>query len=212
MARRRMTVKRIDPWSVLKFGFLVNIVLLIIFLMVMAVVWFIVDRLQLVDQVCGIAADVGFTQCGINAGNLFRSLILLGLLWVVIQTAVLVFFSFLYNLISDLTGGLGLTIVDDTAPSAATAPARQVATAGHQPGAARTATGWTSTGARSSTSATDGSGTQTAVRQEAPARQDATPRQDATERHEPVASTDPGGRAVTRARATASDDELFGDR
>jgi len=210
VARRRMTVKRIDPWSVLKFGFLVNIVLLVIFMMVMGVVWFIVDRLQLVDQVCGIATDVGFTQCGINAGNLFRSLILLGLLWVVIQTAVLVFFSFLYNLISDLTGGLGLTIVDDTAPAAASAPARQVTTAGHQPGATRT-TGQAATGARP-TATTDGVGRSAPSQGSANPRQDAGARQDATQRHEPVGPTDAAQRATARARATASDDELFGDR
>jgi hypothetical protein len=110
VVRRRLTIKRIDPWSVLKFGVLANVVLLVIFLMIMGVVWFIIDRLQIVDQVCGIATDVGFTQCGINAPNLFRSLILLGLLWVVIQTAVLVFFAFLYNLISDLVGGIEVTL------------------------------------------------------------------------------------------------------
>lgn len=136
MARRRMTVKRIDPWSVLKFGFIANVVFLAIFLMLLGVVWFIIDRLQLIDQVCGIATDVGFTECGINAPNLFRSMILLGLLGVVVLTAVFVFLAFLYNLIADLTGGLGLTIVDDSLPgsSATTGSSpRTVATAGHQP-------------------------------------------------------------------------------
>lgn len=113
MARRRLTIKRIDPWSVLKFGFLANVVFLAIFLMLLGVVWFIIDRLQLIDQVCGIATDVGFTECGINASNLFRSMILLGLLWVVVQTAVLVFLAFLYNLIADLVGGLRMTVYDD---------------------------------------------------------------------------------------------------
>ncbi len=238
MARRRMTVKRIDPWSVLKFGFLANIVLLIIFMMIMGVVWFIVDRLQLVDQVCGIATDVGFTQCGINAANLFRSFILLGLLWVVVQTAVLVFFAFMYNLISDLTGGLGLTIVDDTAPGASSAPSRQIATAGHQPGAtsspsraparasASAQAGWT--GARDAgrqTSGTteaqgaqerDGRGrTGTTTRTDATSRQAAVEQTDAQQEAAPqqaATSPDASRGTTTRARATTSDDELFGDR
>jgi hypothetical protein len=111
--RRRLTIKRLDPWSVLKFGALANVVLLAIFLLMMGVVWFIVDRLQLVDQACGIATDVGFTSCGVNAGTLFRALLLLGLLWVVVQTAVLVFLAFLHNLIADLTGGLVLGVIED---------------------------------------------------------------------------------------------------
>ena len=118
MVRRRLTVKRIDPWSVLKFGAVVNLALLAIGLLVAYVIWFVIERLNIIDQVCGIATDVGFTQCGVNAGNLFRALVLLGLLGVVVMTAVLVFLSFLHNLIADLTGGLALSVVDDT-PGAA---------------------------------------------------------------------------------------------
>ncbi|MFA9431582.1 DUF3566 domain-containing protein [Egicoccus sp. AB-alg2] len=141
MARRRSTVKRIDPWSVLKFGFVVNLALLAVGLLVAAIVWMIIDRLELVDQACSIALDVGFTACGVNAGNLFRALILLGLLWVVVQTAVLVFLAFLYNLIADLTGGLTFGIVDDT-------PAGPARTVGPRAGAAAGA-GAATTGRRS---------------------------------------------------------------
>lgn len=136
MVRRRLTLKRIDPWSVLKFGFVANVVLLVMFLLVALVVWFIIDRLAIIDQLCDIALDVGFTQCGINFGNLFRALVLLGLLWVVVQTAVLVFFSFLHNLLADLTGGLAVT-VNDTTPGAAARqePVRRSATTGAGEGA-----------------------------------------------------------------------------
>lgn len=119
MVRRRLTLKRIDPWSVLKFGVVANVVLLAMFLLVSLVVWFIIDRLAIIDQLCDIALDVGFTQCGVNFGNLFRALVLLGLLWVVVQTAVLVFFSFLHNLLADLTGGLAVTVNDTTPGTAA---------------------------------------------------------------------------------------------
>ncbi len=119
MVRRRLTIKRIDPWSVLKFGAVLNLAMLAIGLLVAYAMWFVIERLNLIDQVCGIATDVGFTQCGVNAGNLFRSLVLLGLLWVVVQTAVLVFLSFLHNLIADLTGGLAVSVIDDTPGAAA---------------------------------------------------------------------------------------------
>ncbi|TVP75142.1 MAG: hypothetical protein EA340_00390 [Nitriliruptor sp.] len=108
-----MTIKRLDPWSVLKFGAFASVVLYAVFLLVAGVVWFIIDRLQLVDQACDIALDVGFTSCGVNAGNLFQVLALLGGMWVIVQTAILVFLAFLYNLIADLTGGLVIGVVDD---------------------------------------------------------------------------------------------------
>lgn len=128
----RLTIKRFDPWSVLKFGAVANLALLAIFMLIAGVMWFIIDRLELVDQACSIAADIGFTTCGVNAGNLFRALALLGLLWVVVQTAVWVFFAFLHNLIADLTGGLVVGVVEEPAArrehrpvaSATTPPAR----------------------------------------------------------------------------------------
>jgi hypothetical protein len=122
VVRRRLVIKRLDPWSVLKFGALANVAALTIFLLIAAVVWFIVQRLQLVDKACGIATDVGFSSCGLSGGNLFRAMLLLGLLWVVVQTAVLVFLSFLHNLIADLTGGIVIGIVEEGAPSAPPAP------------------------------------------------------------------------------------------
>ncbi len=128
MVRRRLTLKRIDPWSVLKFGAILNVAFLAIGLLIAGVIWFVIDRLNIVDQVCGIAADVGFTNCGVEPGPAFRVLVLLGLLWVVVQTAVLVFLAFLHNLIADLTGGLAFTMIDDTPGSAARGetPARTV--------------------------------------------------------------------------------------
>ena len=114
MVRRRMTLKRIDPWSVLKVGFVANLALLAIGLLGGAVMWFFVRRLELIEKVCGMALEVGFSSCSVDGGNLFRAVLLLGLLWVVVQTGLLVFWAFLANLISDLTGGLRFTFTDDT--------------------------------------------------------------------------------------------------
>lgn len=117
MARRRLTVKHLDPWSVLKFSALANIAFTAIGFVGVMVAWTIVERLGIVEQICGIAIDIGFTQCGLSTNNLFRAGLTVGMLWVVVQTAVMVFMAFLYNLIADLTGGLSLIAVDEAAPS-----------------------------------------------------------------------------------------------
>ena len=117
MAKRRLTIKRLDPWSVLKFSILAHIVGFAITMLIAGVIYYIIDQLQLIDQACGIAADVGFTSCGINTGNLFRALALLGGMGIIVFTAVSVFVAFLYNLIADLTGGLTIGVVDDGPPT-----------------------------------------------------------------------------------------------
>jgi len=131
--RRRLTVKRIDPWSVLKLAAVANLALLGIGLLFAYVVWFVIDRLNIVDQVCGIATDVGFTRCGLEAASLFRTLLQLGLLGVVVMTAVAVFLAFLHNLIADLTGGLAFSVVDDTRAAATLEEARPEGSADQQP-------------------------------------------------------------------------------
>jgi hypothetical protein len=138
VVRRRLTVRRIDPWSVLKFGAVANVVLLLIWLLAVGVVFYIIDRIGLVDQVCDVVREVGFEACGINAGNLFRAIALLGLLGVVIMTAVLVFLSFLHNLIADLTGGLTFTVNDDTPVVQRPTGGNAMATTGGSGGADRT--------------------------------------------------------------------------
>jgi hypothetical protein len=186
VVRRRLTIKRIDPWSVLKFGAVINVVLLAIFLLVSAVVWFIIDRLQLVDQACAIATDVGFTACGVDAGNLFRALSLLGALWVIVQTAVFVFFAFLHNLIADLTGGLiGGTVEEGTA----------------RPSTARNVTTSTTPPAR------DGGSRSQPVRSEQPPASAARGGGGS-----PATSTRPQQPVGARSEQDGSDEELFGER
>lgn len=125
--RRRMTITQVDAWSVLKFGFLLNLCLLAIALLGSIVVWFFVSRLGLVDQICGIAEDLAFDNCSVNGANLFRAELLLGLLWVIVQSAIYVFLAFLHNLLADLVGGLKVTVIDETptAPPASSGGATQ---------------------------------------------------------------------------------------
>ncbi len=126
MARRRMTMRRIDPWSVLKFGLVVNACLLVIVMLGLGVLWVAMAQLGIIERVCSLATDVGFEDCALEGGALFWLLFLLGVLWVVIQTALYVFLSFLHNLIADLVGGITIGVVEEGASSwtARTPPTR----------------------------------------------------------------------------------------
>jgi len=120
--RRKLTLKRIDPWTVLKFGFVVNVALLIVSLLVFWVVWSAVERLGLVEQFCGSVGTIvlNLRECSLNFGNIFRTYLFLGMLGVIISTGIMVLASFLYNLIADLTGGLTFTFLDDSGDAALT--------------------------------------------------------------------------------------------
>lgn len=116
MKKRKLTLKRLDPWSVLKFGLVANTVGLAILLVAARIVWYFVTRLDLIGQICETAGKVAvdLESCGIDGGGLFKQVFIVGLMGVVVATGVQVFVAFLYNLIADLTGGLTFTFFDDS--------------------------------------------------------------------------------------------------
>jgi hypothetical protein len=118
MIRRRMTVKRVDPWSVLKLGLFLNIAGGAIMLLTGVIVWSVIRRLQMVERSCEQIQNIfGLEQCAVEGATVFRGGFLMIALFVIVATAVLVFSAFLYNLIADLTGGVEISAVDHTAPA-----------------------------------------------------------------------------------------------
>jgi hypothetical protein len=115
VARTRTTIKRIDPWSILKFAFVANLVLLAIELLVGAIAWAFIRRLELIETLCDLVSKFGVNECAIDGRQLFDTVLVLGLLGVVIQTGILVFLAFLANLIFDLIGGIVVTLEDEVA-------------------------------------------------------------------------------------------------
>ena len=108
MARRRMVLRTIDPFSVLKFGAVANLAVAAIGVLAGTFVIRAVVGAGLVEQVCGIAEDVGFLTCDLDPGRWTRQLLLLGLVWAVLQTVLGVLLAVLYNLIAGITGGIAV--------------------------------------------------------------------------------------------------------
>lgn len=113
MIRRRMTVKRVDPWSILKLGLVLNIAGAAILVITGVVIWSVIRRLQIIERVCEQAQSLlGFESCNVDGVEIMRTGLLLAGLLVVVVTGVMVFAAFLYNLIADLTGGIEVSMLD----------------------------------------------------------------------------------------------------
>jgi len=114
VARRRMVLRRIDPFSVLKFGAVANLAVAAIGFVALLIVLRAVLGSGIVEEICAIASDVGFLECGVDQGGLTRTLAILAVVWAVVQTALLVLLAFLHNLIADLTGGIAVVMDVET--------------------------------------------------------------------------------------------------
>jgi hypothetical protein len=122
--RVKVAIRKVNPWSVLKFSLLFYFCLMLVFLVGFVILWGILDAAgivgsleDLLTEIWG-SADVAtgpndpVTPFQIDFWYLFRMMFLIGLVSIVLWAAFTMFVTFLYNLISDLVGGIEVTLVE----------------------------------------------------------------------------------------------------
>jgi hypothetical protein len=120
--RARLVVRRIDPWSVLKFSLLFSLCLLVVFVVAVAALYFALQALGVFDSVNQFVRDLtqanaGGTSTGgfdvtFSATRVIGGAAVIGLINVVIITAISTLGAFLYNLCSDIVGGIEVTLAE----------------------------------------------------------------------------------------------------
>jgi hypothetical protein len=111
--RTRVVIRRVDPWSVLKFSLLFYFCLMLVFLFALLILYWLLGVTGVLDSAARVLSDVGF---GGTAGFefhgywIFSRLFLIGIAGVVVWSLVNVLISILYNLISDVMGGIQVTL------------------------------------------------------------------------------------------------------
>ncbi|HUG87161.1 MAG TPA: DUF3566 domain-containing protein [Actinomycetota bacterium] len=113
--RIRVAIRRVNPWSVLRFSLLFYFCLMLVFVIGLAILYMVVDAIGVVGSLEQLLESLGFGgEAGfeVNGAFLFRTLFLIGLISVVVWSALTLFFAFLYNLISDLVGGIEVTLTE----------------------------------------------------------------------------------------------------
>ncbi|GAA5189005.1 hypothetical protein GCM10023322_40950 [Rugosimonospora acidiphila] len=112
--RARLFVKRIDPWSVMKFSFAVAFVLFFVAIVATAVLYLALDAMGVWDSVNKALADMigngGKSGFKITAGAVIGAAGVLGLVNVVLFTALATLSAFIYNVCADLVGGIEVTL------------------------------------------------------------------------------------------------------
>lgn len=119
--KAHLTVSRVEPWSVMKFSFVVSLVCFIILFVAVAVIYATLSMLGVFDELTNmitalIEGDGGEGELGLNPaawfspGRVLGYTGVVGALNIVLITALSTVGAMLYNLVADLVGGVDVTL------------------------------------------------------------------------------------------------------
>ena len=118
--RVRLAVARVDPWSVMKMSFLLSVAAGIAGVVLTAVLWMILSTMNVFNDVEGVLQSLQTATSNpfsikdyVGFGRVVSLSIVIGVIDVILMTAIATVFAFLYNICSALVGGIQLTLTDD---------------------------------------------------------------------------------------------------
>jgi hypothetical protein len=106
-----VVLRRVGPWSVFKFSLLFYFCVMLVALLALGMLYAVLGAVGALDSITRLARDLFADQSyAIHAGWIFARLTLVGLAMVVVWSLINLFIAFLYNLISDVLGGVEITL------------------------------------------------------------------------------------------------------
>lgn len=121
--RTTRVIRHIDPWSVFRVALVAHFVLYLVLLITGVLLWNVANATGTVDNVERFMESFGWETFEFDGGELFHQAWILGLFLVVGLTGVAVLAATTFNLITDLVGGIRVTVLEvdaDGTPKAGT--------------------------------------------------------------------------------------------
>jgi hypothetical protein len=109
----RVVLRKLDAWTVLKLSLVYYLALFVVILVAGALLWAGASAAGVVGNIENFMVDIGFEDFKFEPGQLLSGVALGGLVLVVAGTFANVLMTALFNLMSDVVGGLRLTLQED---------------------------------------------------------------------------------------------------
>jgi hypothetical protein len=106
-------IRDIDPWSVFKVGLAFHLVCYFVTLISLVLLWNVAQSTGTLDNVENFMESFGWETFRFDGSELFGNLWILGLLGVILGTGLWVLLATIFNLITDLVGGVRVTVLEE---------------------------------------------------------------------------------------------------
>jgi len=116
--RARLVIKHIDPWTVMKITFVVTLVIFVVLVVASAIIYAVLGKMGVWDQINSIVNSVSPTTASpalhnpLTGTRIVGVVAVVGATNVVLMTALATLGAAIYNLVSDLVGGIEVTLTD----------------------------------------------------------------------------------------------------
>jgi hypothetical protein len=113
--RASMQVRRVDPWSVLKVSLVLSVVLFFVWMIAVAFLYLVLGAMGVWSKLNSNVGDLLTNTSNselVSSGTIFGGAALIGLVNIVLLTAMATVGAFIYNLTTDLVGGIEVTLAD----------------------------------------------------------------------------------------------------
>ena len=111
--RVRRIIRKVDPWTVLKASLIFNAIVGLVFVLGMWVMWSLVLQKGIPEKIVDLF-DAVTIELTIDGPLYFRIVTLLAGVGIIGMTAFMTLGAVIYNLISDLVGGVEVTVLEET--------------------------------------------------------------------------------------------------
>ncbi len=118
-------VRQVDPWSVFKIAALAFMVLYAIMLTAGVLLWNVAYATGTIDNVERFFESFGWSTFEFNGGEIYHASWIIGLFAVIGLTGMAVLAATLFNLITDIVGGVRFTVLEEEVVETRTSPMRR---------------------------------------------------------------------------------------
>ena len=112
---RRVTrvIRDIDVWSIFKVGLVFHLVLYVVALIAVSLLWAVANSTGTIDNVESFFESFGWETFSFDGSSLFTNFAAFGLLAALLGTAAWVIGAVMFNLITELVGGVRVSVLEE---------------------------------------------------------------------------------------------------